>query len=303
MTVSSLTAWYRLPAVPSSRLAGGTPTVQRRDLSQEAACPRSAPGPRSAHNEIEIIGGHRRLRASVYPSNVARTQNKKETSAEAASKGAATRRRILDATAKILSRKGYAGTRLSDIADEAEMQAPAIYYYFDSREALIVEAIRYGSADTRQIVGSVLDALADDHSAMDRILVAVEVHLRNAMGISDYATASARNIGQLPDHLKAKPEEEQVKYGELWRRLITDAIAAGECRDGLDPTIAVILVLGALNYASEWFDPKRSSVDHIVSSAQSLVRFGLGGPKAEADRPLPVIGDPREWLRAQESTP
>ncbi|MEU6561576.1 TetR/AcrR family transcriptional regulator [Nocardia nova] len=233
---------------------------------------------------------------------MARTQNKKDASADAASKGELTRRRILDATAKILSRKGFAGTRLSDIADEADMQAPAIYYYFDSREALIVEAIRYGSADTRQIVGSVLEALPDDYSAMDRILVAVEVHLRNAMGISDYATASARNIGQLPDHLKAKPEEEQVKYGELWRRLITDAIAAGQCTDGLDPTIAVILVLGALNYASEWFDPKRSSVDHIVSSAQSLVRFGLGGPKADAEQRVPVIGDPREWLRAQEST-
>ena len=36
------------------------------------------------------------------------------------------RARILDAAAKMLSRKGYAGMRLSDVAEVAEFQVPAI---------------------------------------------------------------------------------------------------------------------------------------------------------------------------------
>jgi TetR/AcrR family transcriptional regulator, cholesterol catabolism regulator len=36
-----------------------------------------------------------------------------------------------------------------------------------------------------------------------------------------------------------------------------------------------LLVLGALNWSAEWFDPRRSSVDTIVSNAQVLVRNGL----------------------------
>jgi TetR/AcrR family transcriptional regulator, cholesterol catabolism regulator len=55
---------------------------------------------------------------------------------DALSKSARTRSRILDAAAHVLSVKGYAGTRLSDVADYAELQAPAIYYYFASREDL-----------------------------------------------------------------------------------------------------------------------------------------------------------------------
>ena len=36
-----------------------------------------------------------------------------------------------------------------------------------------------------------------------------------------------------------------------------------------------MLVVGALNWSVEWFDPRRSSVDTIVSNAQVLVRNGL----------------------------
>ena len=43
--------------------------------------------------------------------------------------------------------KGYAGTRLSDVAEYAEIQAPAIYYYFPSREDLIEEVMYSGIAE------------------------------------------------------------------------------------------------------------------------------------------------------------
>ena len=46
--------------------------------------------------------------------------------AEVDSKSALTRRRILDAAAHVLSVKGYGGLRLTDVAAEAEIQAPAI---------------------------------------------------------------------------------------------------------------------------------------------------------------------------------
>ena len=62
-------------------------------------------------------------------------------SGDAGSKSVRTRERILDAAAHVLSRKGYAGARLSDVADQAEIQAPAIYYYFPSRDDLIEEVM------------------------------------------------------------------------------------------------------------------------------------------------------------------
>src|SRR5689334_6480338 len=74
------------------------------------------------------------------------------------SKSARTRARILDSAAHVLSIKGYAGMRLSDVADHAELQAPAIYYYFPSREDLIEEVMWAGIADMRDHVTAVLGA-------------------------------------------------------------------------------------------------------------------------------------------------
>src|ERR1700742_4720776 len=92
---------------------------------------------------------------------------------DTASKSARTRSRILDAAAHVLSVKGYAGTRLSDVADYAELQAPAIYYYFPSREDLIEEVMYSGIADMRKHLRAALDALPAETTPIDKILAAV----------------------------------------------------------------------------------------------------------------------------------
>jgi len=197
------------------------------------------------------------------------------TSTDAESKSARTRTRILDAAAHVLSSKGFAGTRLSDVAEYAELQAPAIYYYFGSREELIEEVMYCGIAELRKHVQDALDGLPPETSPLERIMVAVEAHLRHELEISDYATASIRNSRQIPQRLRTRQLKEETAYGRMWRRLFDNALADGQIRTDLDPRYAHLLVLGALNWAAEWRDPRRDSVDGIVVNAQSLVRHGL----------------------------
>ena len=196
-------------------------------------------------------------------------------SGDGVSKSARTRSRILNAAAHVLSLKGYAGTRLSDVAEYAELQAPAIYYYFASREDLIEEVMYAGIADMRKRLQGVVDALPPEASPMDKILAAVDAHLRHELELSDYASASIRNAGQIPERLRARQLKEEAAYGRIWRRLFDEARADGQLRDDLDARHAQLLVVGALNWSVEWFDPRRSSVDTIVSNAQVLVRNGL----------------------------
>lgn len=190
-------------------------------------------------------------------------------------KSARTRARILDAAAKVLSRKGYAGMRLGDVAEAAELQAPAIYYYFESREDLIEEVMWVGIADMREHLTKVLGALPPGTAPIDRILAAVEAHLRHELEISDYTTASIRNAGQVPDKIRKRQLAEEARYGELWRDLIRNAVAEGALRADLDPYIAQMLVLGSLNWTAEWWNPKRGKIDVVVANAKSFVRHAL----------------------------
>ncbi|MQA85548.1 MAG: TetR family transcriptional regulator [Streptosporangiales bacterium] len=193
------------------------------------------------------------------------------------SKSARTRQRILDAAAFVLSRKGYAGTRLSDVAGVAGVQAPAVYYYFSSREALIEEVMRVGTRRTHDHVAATIAKLPADTTPMDRICAAVEAHLRIVLEISDYATASIRNAGQLPDEIRAGGLAERNSYADLWRHLIAEARASGELRPDIDPRAARMLILGALNWAPEWWNPRQGSLDNVVYTALAIVREGLTG--------------------------
>lgn len=191
------------------------------------------------------------------------------------SKSARTRERILNAAAHVLSRKGYAGTRLTDVAEEAELQAPAIYYYFPSREDLIEEVMWTGIAHMREHVADALAAMPPETDPMERIDVAVEAHLRYELEVSDYTTAAIRNAGQVPEHVNARYSAEASKYGDIWRKLVKNLADGGLLRDEINPRVARMMVLGALNWAAEWWNPRRGSLSTVVRTAQTLVRHGL----------------------------
>jgi AcrR family transcriptional regulator len=178
----------------------------------------------------------------------------------------------------VLSANGYAGLRLTDVAAQAELQAPAIYYYYPSRDDLIEEVMWAGIADMREHVVAILDGLPADVSALDRLLAAVSAHLRHELEISDYTTAAIRNAGQVPPQIRKRQVLEEERYGEVWRRLINDMARSGELRADLDLYMAQMLVLGALNWAVEWWDPRRGSLEAVVANAQSFVRYGLAEP-------------------------
>jgi AcrR family transcriptional regulator len=204
------------------------------------------------------------------------------------SRGDLSRTRILDATASVLSRRGYAGTRLSDIAAAAEMQAPGIYYYFSSRDDLIEEVVRLGNARAQAHVEAALAALPADASAVDRICVAVEEHLRVVLERPDYTRAAVRNVAQLPDPMRKRLLGEHARYGELWHRLFVEARSRGELRSDVDILASQLLVIGGLNWAADWWSARRISIDAVIATASALARSALTAP-AIGNRPTTPV--------------
>lgn len=203
-----------------------------------------------------------------------RTTTSDEVLESAGSKSARTRSRLLDAAAKVLSRKGFSGTRLSDIAEEAHVQAPAIYYY-SSREDLIEEVVYVGAAAMRTHLVEALEALPASTTASDRIAKAVETHLRLELEISDYSKAIIRNANQLPEQVSKRAKAEVTSYNDIWRGLVADLDKVGQVRSDIDPAVGRMIVLGALNWAVEWYDPERGSIDEVIRTTQSMVLHAL----------------------------
>ena len=201
-----------------------------------------------------------------------------------------TRERLLDASAKVFRDKGYAGARLSDIAERAEMHVPGVYYYFDSKEALVEEVLRAGVAKAFSFVEERVAEVPEGGPALDRLRAAIEGHVLVVLEIGDYTSANIRIFGQLPDEIRRHHLAQQRAYGDLWRRLLEDARAAGELRADLDLSVLRMLILGALNWTVEWYRAGTLSAAEVARNATTMICEGVG---VRAPRPAPPSRSPR----------
>ncbi|MGH1504629.1 MAG: TetR/AcrR family transcriptional regulator [Acidimicrobiales bacterium] len=173
-----------------------------------------------------------------------------------------TRERILDSAAKVFRRQGYSA-KLSDIAAEAGLQAGSLYYHFDGREALVAEVLHRGTAMAWARVRKALAALDDEASDIDRLRTALAAHAAAVLERDDYPAAHNRIFSMAPDEVRRTEIAHQKAYGDDLHRLFEAAIASGELRDDIDAPAVRMLLFGAMNWTSEWFDPSghRSAAD------------------------------------------
>jgi len=166
-----------------------------------------------------------------------------------------TRRRILDATAHALATRGYGATSVKSIADAVGMQDASIYYHFASKDELVLEVLRIGTALAHDAVLDAVAALGEDPDPLDALRAAIVAHTVAVLGGDDYPRANVRTFGQLPPTVAEPHVAGHRAYGDVWRRLLQPLLDDGRARPGLDPTAVRLLILGALNWSIEWYDP------------------------------------------------
>lgn len=144
-----------------------------------------------------------------------------------------TEARILDAARRVFLRRGTAGARTQEIADEAGVNKALLHYYFRTKEKL-AEAVFLGAA--RELFPRVLAELASDQPLRDKLQAAIEAEL-------DMLDANPFLPGYLIAEFQYRPDDlrellaeafsiEQLRgavLGTLQRQLDAEA-AAGRLR-------------------------------------------------------------------------
>lgn len=190
-------------------------------------------------------------------------------------KSAATRERVLDAAARAFREHGYAATTLNDIADAAGLKTASLYYHFSSKEELVEEVLRIGTTLVLDTVKARLAALPAGASFRERLQVAVHGHLDTLLSLTDYTSADIRIIGQVPAEVRNRVWLLREEYGEIWQDMLVRAQKAGEIRAGADLGLLRMLILGTLNYATEWYKPGRKPVRAVADEATAMILGGI----------------------------
>lgn len=162
-------------------------------------------------------------------------------------KGARTRLRILDAAARVLREKGYAATRLSDIAEVAGLQTGSLAFHFPAKGLLLDEVVRHGLNVGLGQVREAAESLGPDASATQRITAAINAHLNGLDDRNDFAPAILRMTEQFPPEARHRLRDIDGPYVAHWHGLLEEARQAGEMPADTDTELLTRLILGAMN--------------------------------------------------------
>jgi AcrR family transcriptional regulator len=204
-----------------------------------------------------------------------------------ARRGPETREAIHEAAVGLFAARGYHATSMRAIATAAEVQPAAIYHWYESKEAILV-----------QLQNDFLDELTD------RVLEAVAKHDRPALRL---AAAVREHVVFHGIHSKAafvtdseiraltpKPRKALIARRDAYQERFGEMIAAGIADGSLHathPNVATYAILLQCTGAALWFDPSGPlGLDEVADAYVELV---LGSLQASSE----LIADAVEATR------
>ncbi|MCK9542436.1 MAG: TetR/AcrR family transcriptional regulator [Novosphingobium sp.] len=189
---------------------------------------------------------------------------------------------ILDAAAAVLSRKGYIEASLAEIAEIAGTKAGSLYYYFESKDALIEVVLIEG---TRRMMDQIEErylSLNPEAPVFDRICSTIRQHVVSTAEQDDYARAYARVFENLPEDMRNRITNAGAQsYARLWKRLLAEGVECGLIRRDFDLRILRLILTGGIVWMGKWYKPDGpNSPDEIADTIIRLFFEGAGTPLA-----------------------
>lgn len=190
-------------------------------------------------------------------------------------KSEATRLRVLEMTSELFRRNGYQATSMRDIAAAVGMKSGSLYYYYESKEALLA-AILNDSIDAHvAAVRQAMDALPPGVSVRKKFDTAIAASVRIIAEAGDMAVASAQTLSFLQEPEFSEQSAHRQAYNQFWRDLIEEGKQTGEVRKDVPDAVASMVIVGALTFVAEWYDEKRSTTDEIGEIFSRLLFEGM----------------------------
>jgi TetR/AcrR family fatty acid metabolism transcriptional regulator len=190
-------------------------------------------------------------------------------------KGGDKRERILDAAVRVLAKKGFHSTRVSEVAKAAGVADGTIYLYFKSKDALLVSLFE----DRVERLLSFLEAeLPRSGTASDKLRRIIELQLGLLEDERDLAEVLTVILRQSTKLMKKYAAPKFNAYLDAIARVVSEGQSAGELRGDVSPHLVARAMFGALDgIAMTWALGKadRGGLSRASGQLAQIVLRGL----------------------------
>jgi TetR/AcrR family transcriptional regulator, fatty acid metabolism regulator protein len=152
---------------------------------------------------------------------------------------------IFDAALKVFSTKGYASTRMADIAREADMSYGLVYHYFENKEKLfdaIVENWWTGFYDELEMLKK--SDMSTEEKLVEIIRYILKVYENKPNQISIFVTEVSRGFVY---HADSKGKDKFNKLFSLCQDIMSEGQQNGFLRKDIQANYLTYLFLGSID--------------------------------------------------------
>jgi AcrR family transcriptional regulator len=202
-------------------------------------------------------------------------------------KGEATRERILDAALDLFRTQGYADTTMRQIAQAADVAVGNAYYYFASKDQLILAFYERNHADHVAALG---DALETTKEFRERLRVLLRTKVDSAMPYRRLSTKLFTSAADPESPLSPfSPESAPLRASAV--RLMAEVIDGSSLRVGKDlradlPELLWLYEMGVILY---WVHDPSESCERtyaLIDRTVPIVERLIGIAKLPVVRPM-----------------
>jgi TetR/AcrR family transcriptional regulator, cholesterol catabolism regulator len=188
-------------------------------------------------------------------------------------KGNERRDRILQVAATMFSERGYHATSLQDIADEVDLLKGSLYYYFESKQDLLLEVARAAHVVNMDELAKMLDEVSP---GIEKVRRYVEYCITT---IADHPITVAAFYSEMR-YLEAEHAQEIIEERDRQQQLLVDLIGAAQADGSVGtrtpPKLAAMGIVGLINSIARWYHQDGAwGADEIARAFADMVVDGL----------------------------
>ncbi len=171
----------------------------------------------------------------------------------------------------VLSKKGYHGTTMEEIASKLLMTKGSVYYYFKDKQDLLYQSqIMLLEKSLENIKTVQQQEMPVNEKLRKAVVVHIEYLLRERSGFE---------MMMKPEHIFSLEQLEKIiqlrdDYGKCYDSLILEGVEA-DVFHSVDVKIVRNIILGAMNWVTQWYsdDGKKDKREIAESISDYLLRI------------------------------
>ncbi|CAN5301533.1 TetR/AcrR family transcriptional regulator [soil metagenome] len=175
------------------------------------------------------------------------------------------RQQIIEIAAQIFARKGYRGTSMREIGEQAGVLGGSLYHHIKSKDALFVElhnAALDGAAD------KIDRAVRMQRDPWDRLAAACVTLLEIQLAPDSLTTPMMNDFREVPEPVRRQLIARRDEFEEPFRVLVAQLPLPPH----IDRSIYRNVLLSQLNSAADWYREGRLSPNEIATQIVTIFR-------------------------------